>query len=294
MLRVGVIGAAGRMGATVCRHVEADPELALVAAVDPSAAGRPLADVAGTVPVPDGGGLVVGPSLEALVAAQTDVAVDFTRAAVAREALGWCAAHGISAVSGTSGLSPEDLDGLRRAFGSAARDGSPAEAHPPGDSGSPDGRPPGCVWVPNFAIGAVLMMRLAEIAAPYLDSVEVIELHHDQKQDAPSGTAVETARLLARARAGAGRPPWPADPTREAVIEGARGASGEGGVRIHSVRLPGLVAHQEILFGAAGQTLSIRHDSYDRSSFMPGVLLAVKAVCDRPGLTVGLAPILGL
>jgi 4-hydroxy-tetrahydrodipicolinate reductase len=288
MLRVGVIGAAGRMGATVCRHVEADPELSLVAAVDPSAAGRLLTEVAGTGGEPEGRGPVVGEGLEGLAEARVDVAVDFTRAAVALEALCWCAANGISAVSGTSGLSSADLERLREAFE------SPGAADSQGAAGSPGVRRPGCIWVPNFAIGAVLMMRLAEIAAPYLDSVEVIELHHDQKRDAPSGTAVETARLLARARADAGRPPWPADPTRDAVIEGARGASGEGGVRIHSVRLPGLVAHQEILFGAAGQTLSIRHDSYDRSSFMPGVLLAVKAVGDRPGLTVGLAPVLGL
>jgi 4-hydroxy-tetrahydrodipicolinate reductase len=287
MLRVGVIGAAGRMGSTVCRHVEADPELSLVAAVDPSAAGRPLAEVAGTSSAGEavGGDLVVGGGLEVLVEARADVAVDFTRAPVALEALCWCAGHGISAVSGTSGLSSADLARLREAFGPHV----PADPQDPGDA-----QGPGCIWVPNFAIGAVLMMRLAEIAAPYLDSVEVIELHHDQKRDAPSGTAVETARLLARARTDAGRPPWPADPTRDMVIEGARGASGAGGVRIHSVRLPGLVAHQEILFGAAGQTLAIRHDSYDRSSFMPGVMLAVKAVGGRPGLTVGLAPVLGL
>ena len=142
---------------------------------------------------------------------------------------------------------------------------------------------------PNFAIGAVLMMRFAELAAPWFESAEIIELHHDQKVDAPSGTAMLTAeRMAARSS------DWAADPTERTVVEGARGGAGPAGIRVHSVRLRGLVAHQEVLLGTTGQSLSIRHDSYDRDSFMPGVLLAVKAVADHPGLTVGLDRLLDL
>ena len=140
---------------------------------------------------------------------------------------------------------------------------------------------------PNFAIGAVLMMRFAELAARYFETVEIIELHHDQKADAPSGTAMLTAQRVAAASS-----EWGPDPTRKLVLDGARGGEAEAGIRVHSVRLRGLVAHQEVLFGTTGQSLSIRHDSYDRSSFMPGVLLAVKAVADRPGVTVGLDALL--
>jgi len=142
---------------------------------------------------------------------------------------------------------------------------------------------------PNFAIGAVLMMRFAELAAPYFETAEIIELHHDQKVDAPSGTAMHTAERMAARSAD-----WGADPTTKTVVEGARGGSGPGGIRMHSVRLRGLVAHQEVLLGTAGQSLSIRHDSYDRASFMPGVVLAVKAVASHPGVTVGLDALLDI
>ena len=141
----------------------------------------------------------------------------------------------------------------------------------------------------NFAIGAVLMMRFAELAAPYFDSVEVIELHHDNKIDAPSGTATETVRRMAAAS-----DTWAPDPTLTEVLPGARGGVGPGGIHVHSVRLRGLVAHQEVLFGTAGQQLTIRHDSFDRVSFMPGVVLAAKRVANHPGLTIGLEPLLGL
>ncbi len=151
------------------------------------------------------------------------------------------------------------------------------------------GAPPNCLVAPNFAIGAVLMIRLAELAAPFFDTAEIIELHHDGKADAPSGTAVHTADRLAAASA-----EWAPDPTRTFNIPGARGAVGAAGIHIHSVRLRGLVAHQEVLLGTTGQSLSIRHDSYDRTSFMPGVLLAVKRIADHPGLTVGLDTLLGL
>jgi 4-hydroxy-tetrahydrodipicolinate reductase len=145
----------------------------------------------------------------------------------------------------------------------------------------------------NFAIGAVLMMRFAELAAPFMDGVEIVELHHDAKLDAPSGTALSTADRLVKARHAADGDPWPADRTASEVLSGARGGDGPGGIRIHSVRLPGLVAHQEVLFGAVGQSLAIRHDAYDRTSFMPGMILAVKSVGARPGLTVGLDTLLG-
>jgi len=167
---------------------------------------------------------------------------------------------------GTTGLTDADIDELRGLFTKS-----------------------NCVVAPNFAIGAVLMMRLAELAAPWFDSVEIVELHHDAKVDAPSGTAVLTAERLAAAS-----PDWAPDATQQTVLEGARGGRGPGGIAIHAVRLRGLVAHQEVLFGTTGQTLSIRHDSYDRSSFMPGVLLAVKAVADRAGVTVGLDALLDL
>jgi 4-hydroxy-tetrahydrodipicolinate reductase len=145
------------------------------------------------------------------------------------------------------------------------------------------------VIAPNFAIGAVLMIRFAELAAPYFESAEVIELHHDQKVDAPSGTAMLTVQRMAAAS-----DEWAPDPTTTTVVDGARGGVGEGGIHVHSVRLRGLVAHEEVLLGTTGQSLTIRHDSYDRTSFMPGVLLAVRKVGERPGLTMGLDSLLGL
>ncbi len=256
MIKVGVFGAGGRMGATVCHAVAEAGDLELVAAVDPPCAGSTVE------------GLTIAGSADALAEAGAEVAVDFTHAAAARENLRWCAAHGVHAVVGTTGLGAEDLAELGELFGSG-------KAH--------------AVVAPNFAIGAVLMMRLAALAAPHMDSVEIIELHHDNKVDAPSGTALLTAARLAEAK-----DTWADDPTRTVVLEGARGGAGPAGIRVHSVRLRGLVAHQEVLFGTTGQSLSIRHDSYDRTSFMPGVLLAVRQVGERPGLTVGLDALLGI
>jgi 4-hydroxy-tetrahydrodipicolinate reductase len=264
MIRVGLFGAAGRMGTTIASGLAAAPDVALVALVDPGA-------TAGAGP----GGLTISTSAEALSTAGAEVAVDFTRAEAAMENLRWCAANGVHAVVGTSGLGATELAELEELF--------PATAEGPN-----------CAWVPNFAIGAVLMMHVAALVAPHMEGVEIVELHHDGKIDAPSGTAAETARRLAAARAAAGGAGWPADRTTMTTIEGARGAAGEGAVRIHSVRLPGLVAHQEVLFGALGQTLSIRHDTYDRASFVPGVLLAVRGIASRPGVTVGLDAFLGL
>ena len=255
------------MGSTVCKAVADDPELELVAAVDPHHAGIDVRQVAGI----DEPGLQVSPEANALAESGAQVAVDFTSADAVMENLRWCAANGVHAVVGTTGLSDGELDELRTLFAGPA-------------AGAPN-----CVFAPNFAIGAVLMMRFAELAAPWFDSAEVIELHHDNKIDAPSGTAMLTVERMAAASS-----EWSADPTEKTVIEGARGGAGPGGIRVHSVRLRGLVAHQEVILGTTGQTLSIRHDSLDRTSFMPGVLLAVKAVADRPGLTVGLDALLGL
>ena len=243
------------MGSTVCEAVLADPALELVAAVDPHHAGRHVSDT-----------VVIAAEAEVLVRAGAEVAVDFTAIDAARENLRWCAAHGVHAVVGTSGFGEADHADLARAFTAS-----------------------NCLVAPNFAIGAVLMMRFAAMAAPWFDSAEVIELHHDGKIDAPSGTALHTAELM-----GAASGDWHPDPTTKVVLDGARGARGPAGIRIHSVRLAGLVAHQEVLLGTAGQSLTLRHDSYDRSSFMPGVVLACKRIAEHPGLTVGLDAFLGL
>ncbi len=240
--RVAVLGARGRMGATVCEAVQADNGLELVAAVD------------------------MGDDLDIVGRSGAQVVVDFTVAEAARTNLARVAGWGMHAVVGTTGLGADDLAVLKAAFTTS-----------------------NCVVAANFAIGAVLMMRFAEIAAPYFDSVEVIELHHDNKIDAPSGTATETVRRMAAASAD-----WSADPTQTEVYPGARGGVGPAGIHVHSVRLRGLVAHQEVLFGTAGQMLTVRHDSFDRISFMPGVMLACKRIADHPGLTIGLEPLLGL
>lgn len=256
------------MGRSACQALWDDPECDLVAAVDPRTTGRRLAELTGIEAV----ALEVSGELDALEAAGAEVAVDFTEAASATANMTWCAARGVHGVVGTSGIDADALDALSAAFENSVAN---------------------CIVAPNFAIGAVLMMRLAALAAPYMDGVEIVELHHDGKRDAPSGTALRTAELLEAARRTAGAGGWPADPTTQVNLAGTRGGAGAGGVRIHSVRLPGLLAHQEVVFGAKGQSLTLRHDSYDRSSFMPGVLLAVKEVAHRPGLTVGLEALLG-
>jgi 4-hydroxy-tetrahydrodipicolinate reductase len=270
MIKVAVAGVTGRMGAETCRAIEAASDLALVAAVSRSAAGKPLASVVAGIRAD----LVVSGDLEAVAAAGAQVLVEFTSAPFALEALEWAARAGVHVVSGTTGISPEAFARLAGAFG------------------KPGG--PNALWAANFAISAVLLLRFAELAAPHFEGIEIVELHHGQKRDAPSGTALETARRIARAREAAGSGPLLADPTEEEVIAGARGGAGPGGVRVHAVRLPGLVAHEEVLFGSLGQSLTIRQDTYDRRSFMPGVLLAVRKVATTPGLTVGLEPLLGL
>lgn len=253
-IRVGVVGASGRMGATVCAAVAADPGLALVAAVDTHAGESSVA------------GVDVRHDLRALADAECSVVVDFTVAAAARTTLPWLAMHGMHAVVGTTGFTADDLATFRTAF-----------------SGS------NCLIASNFAISAVLMMRFAELAAPHFDTAEIIELHHDGKVDAPSGTAIATAQRMAAASS-----QWAADPTEHEALPGARGSVGPAGIHVHAVRMRGMVAHQEVILGAAGQTLTIRQDSYDRASYMPGVLLACRQIADHPGLTVGLDSFLGV
>jgi 4-hydroxy-tetrahydrodipicolinate reductase len=253
MTRVGVLGADGKMGRLVCVTVQADPELELAAAIDPSSAGGRVAD------------LEIAGETEALVEEKAEVAVDFTRPDVVMDSVRYCIEHGIHAVVGTTGIGPDRLHEIRGWL----RDR--------GDVG--------VVVAPNFAVGAVVGQRLAEEAARFFPAVEIIELHHDQKVDAPSGTAATTARRIAEARGEAWAGPAGGEEYRGGEVEG---------VRVHSVRLPGLVAHQEVIFGAQGQTLTIRHDAPDRSCYMPGVLLAIRQVAERPGLTVGLEPLLDL
>lgn len=254
MVRVGVIGAAGRMGATVCDAVAGDPQLELVAAVDPANPGAIMH------------GITIAAELRALADAQVEVAIDFTVVAAARITLPWLAMHSIHAVVGTSGFTESDFATFRQSFSAS-----------------------NCLIAPNFAIGAVLMMRFAEIAAPFFDSAEIIEIHHDGKADSPSGTAIATAQRMASASS-----TWADDPTTSEAITGARGAKGAAGIPIHAVRMRGAVANQEVILGTQGQTLTIRHDTTDRASFMPGVLLACKKIADHRGLTIGLEPYLGL
>ncbi|GAA4768737.1 4-hydroxy-tetrahydrodipicolinate reductase [Actinomycetospora chibensis] len=243
MIKVGVLGAAGRMGSEACAAVDGADDLELVARVD------------------------VGDAREALEAA--DVVVDFTHPSAVADNLRWCVDAGLHVVVGTSGVGEELLDDVRGRL-------------KPGQ---------GVLVVPNFGIGAVLMMRFAAQAARFYDSVEVVELHHPRKADAPSGTATRTAQMIAAARAEAGVGPGPDATTHDP--DGARGATVDG-IPVHAVRMAGLVAHQEVLLGSEGETLTIRHDSLHRSSFMPGVLLAVRGVADHPGLTVGLDALLDL
>jgi len=250
------------MGRTVCGAVADDAELSLVAAVDRSGVGTSAASLG------DGSdaGVMVEGDLDAITEAEAEVAVDFTHPEVVMDNVRWLIEHHIHTVVGTTGVGPDDLAEIERLL-------------------EKEGGRSNVLVAPNFAIGAVLAERFAAQAARYFSAAEVIELHHDQKADAPSGTSLSAARRIVRERAREYR-----GPDRE-TVPGSRGGDLEG-VRVHSVRLPGLLAHQEIILGGPGQVLTIRHDSMDRSSFMPGVLLAIKAVADRPGLTAGLEPLL--
>ena len=244
-MRVGVLGAKGKVGATMVQAVEAADDLTFTSGVD---AGDPLS---------------------LFTDSQTEVVIDFTHPDVVMDNLNYLIDNGIHAVVGTTGFTDERVQQVKTWL-----------------SGKPD---VAVLIAPNFAVGAVLSMHFAKQAARFFESAEVIELHHPQKADAPSGTAARTARLIAEARKGL--PPNP-DATSTG-LEGARGADVDG-IPVHSVRLAGLVAHQEVLFGTQGETLTIRHDSLDRTSFVPGVLLAVRTVREHPGLTVGLEPFLDL
>ncbi len=208
----------------------------------------------------------VGDSLDVLIEHRAEVVVDFTVAEVARETLAFAAANGMHAVVGTTGFSDADLDTFRESFTTS-----------------------NALIAPNFAIGAVLMIRMAELAAPHFDTAEIIEFHHNNKIDAPSGTATHTAERMAAASS-----EWADDPTTHEVYPGARGGRGPGGIRVHGVRMVGAVASQEVILGTTGQTLTIRHDTVDRTSFMPGVLVGVKRVADFEGVTIGLDTYLGL
>jgi len=250
-LAVSVIGASGRMGSQVCESVGSATDLRIAGAYD---LGDDLGDLGGA-----------------------DVVVEFSVPDASPANVAACVAQGVHVVVGTTGWDEARLVRLRWQI---------AEAPP-----SRSGTGVGVLIAPNFAIGAILMMGFAAQAARFYDSVEVIELHHPDKVDAPSGTATRTARLLAAARAEAGLGTVP-DATRQDP-DGARGARVDG-IPVHSVRLRGLTAHQEVLLGNAGEQLTIRHDSFDRGSFMPGVLEGVRRVADHPGLTVGLEHYLGL
>jgi len=245
-IRVGVLGAKGRMGATVCDAISAAPDLELVAALDQ------------------------GDDLNDLVVAGVQVVVDFTRPDVVMDNLAFLIANNIHAVVGTTGFDSARLETLQKSVS---------------DSQS------NVLIAPNFGLAAVLMMQFAAKAAPYFESVEIVELHHPRKADAPSGTATRTAQMIAQARKEHGSAPMP-DATTDA-LPGARGADVDG-IPVHSVRLQGLVAHQEVLLGGPGETLTLRHDSYDRESFMPGVLLGVRQIAQTKGLTLGLESFLGL
>jgi 4-hydroxy-tetrahydrodipicolinate reductase len=247
IIKVGVLGARGKVGSEICAAVEAAADTELVAGID------------------------ADDDIATLVSAGAEAVVDFTHPDVVMDNLEFCISHGIHAVVGTTGFDEARLERLR---------GWLADA--PGT---------GVLIAPNFSIGAILMMRFAAVAAPFYESVEVIELHHPDKADAPSGTARRTAELIAAARREAGSPPMP-DATSTA-LDGARGADVDG-VRVHGLRIRGMVAHQEVVLGGPGETLTIRHDSMDRASFAPGVLTGLRQIADHPGLTVGLEHFLDL
>ena len=253
-LRVGVLGAAGRMGQSVCSAIVKAESMELAITVDLLPEEKVI------------GGIPLAKDIEAFFEAKVDVVVDFTVAEASVNNLPLLAEKGIDVVVGTSGLTDQDLQTIGEKFNESS-----------------------CLIVPNFAIGAVLMMHFAAIASPWFDTAEIIEYHHNQKIDSPSGTALATAEKMSSAS-----DQWDDDPTVNESIMGARGAKFEG-IPIHAVRMKGMVAHQEVIMGTAGQTLTIRHDSPDRESFMPGVLLAIQGVGSLPnGVTIGLEKLLGI
>ncbi len=262
-VRVCVVGAAGKMGREVVKAVAGAPDLQLAAAVDMGCTGQDVGEVAGLGQL----GVPLESDLEqALARVRPDVMVDFTRPEGLLERIAAALRHGVCPVVGTTGLSASEVD---RVATLAAEKGL------------------GCLIAPNFAVGALVMMRCAGLAARYFAQAEIIELHHPGKVDAPSGTALKTADVIAAKRAEASVVPLPTPGPESERVAGVRGGE-HGGVRVHSVRLPGLVAHQEVLFGNAGEVFTLRHDSLSRESFMPGVLLAIRAVTGFSGLVFGL------
>ena len=247
VLRVGVLGARGRMGQEVCKAVTAASDMKLVASID------------------------AGDTVKSMLAEGANVVVDFTTPDAVMTNLKWLIENGIHAVVGTTGFTDERIEQVNQ--WSAANQQT------------------GVLIAPNFSIGAILMMRFAREAARFFESAEIVELHHPAKVDAPSGTARRTADIIAEARKVAGMPAQP--DASEQIVDGARGAN-ISGIPVHAVRLRGLVAHQEVLFGDVGETFTIRHDSLDRASFMPGVLTGIRGVVATPGVTIGLEKFLGL
>jgi 4-hydroxy-tetrahydrodipicolinate reductase len=262
-ITVVVHGAMGKMGKTVINAVCQEPETRLVGAVDIKITGDRLQ-------LPDGSGDVpLSTDLDSILVSQKpDVLVDFSVAKAAMPAIRLAAKRKVNMVIGTTGFSATDVDEIRKLV---------------------ETNEIGAIMASNFAIGAIVMMHLAKVAARYFDYAEIIEFHHNMKMDAPSGTALSTAKSMTQAKG----KPFNRPPVEKGEALKSRGEQTDG-ISIHSVRLPGMLAHQEVILGADGQTLTIRHDTIDRDCFMPGVILAIKAVVKHPGLTVGLAPILGL
>ena len=247
-LDVGVFGAAGKMGAITCQAINNNDSMTLRLGVDTNQIGTGIPNTS----------LQIEETVQDLE--DIDVIVDFTVAEAAMENLKLASQSGVHAVVGTSGINAEHVEELTRIFTNS-----------------------NCIVVPNFSISAILLMRLSEIATPYFSTIEIIEFHHNNKIDAPSGTALATAEKISQNMTEDLR-----DPTTDLALEGARGAKAQGNIPIHSVRMEGMLAHQEVIFGTTGQTLTIRQDSSDRSSFMPGVLMAIKGVANLTGVNIGL------
>ncbi len=265
MIKVIVCGAVGKMGREVIRSVVADPQTTLVGAVDPQGVGLDAGEVAGVGTID----VIVSKDLEKTIKqTKPNVLVDFTHPSSVMENIKTAAKNGVNLVVGTTGITARDLKEIERICKS---------------------KKVNAIVAPNFSIGAVLMMKMCELASEYFPDAEIIELHHNQKADAPSGTAIKTAELIAEKR----KEKPSRNPKEKETISGVRGGDFKG-VKIHSVRLPGLVAHQEVIFSGPGQVLSIRHDSFERTSFMPGVLMAIKSVVKKKGLTYGLEKLIGL
>lgn len=254
-MRCVVVGAAGRMGQMVSGSIADVRDLELVGLVDRTEPSQTY-------------GAPYVTSLNDLADASADVVIDFSNAEAVPNTVAWCAAHGAHAVIGTTGVHDDVISEWGTRY---------PQLH--------------AIIAANFALGAILLQRFAEQAAPYFDRVEVIEYHHDRKIDAPSGTALETARRIAEARAAAGQPNV-VEPTERETLAHARGAEADGNIRVHAVRMPGMTAHEDVIFGGPGEGLTLRHDAYDRLSFRAGILLAIRKVSSIPGITRGIDSLL--